>query len=458
MATYSIHPNSHRIDKTNFPTKDEAVARALECARILNRGVSVYEIQPPGTDTQKEDYPKVSRPITHIAFVLPDGTVQNGDHPAITLLSENPDDKTLDTFPYALGRLSKLVRTLDDVARHPTLPRDISEQAFSVADAVQNRIFDSQSAVTAAKVSENSSSFSDVFKPGTRFVNHATQSFLTIAAFDKQSSVVEFISGPQNSQSFRSDAATLAKTLLRSDFMPESAQPSAPTSNPSDANWNPETPINPVAVDPDKDREKLQEIDQESTLAERLGEWATDNEQEVLLAYCLSICDNDIYDADALATAFYDAFNPKSTTRRTTTAQLNVMRSFNGHILPTIPEHWFVSAQRVMLRELSNKKSELHVPPNNVRRLAVAALKMSQDKGIKIPKLAKVVAQKLARGQAFDRRSMEKMYLFFASREEMTGRNAVTAAANGMKPCSTLEYCAWGGIPALQWVFSTLSK
>lgn len=60
---YVIDESSFRIDKTSFPTADEAKQRAGEAARILGRAINVYELLAGEL---------------HFAFrVMPDGGVED---------------------------------------------------------------------------------------------------------------------------------------------------------------------------------------------------------------------------------------------------------------------------------------------------------------------------------------------------------------------------------------------
>jgi len=62
---YVIDESSYRIDKTNFPTSEEAERRAGEAARMLGRAINVYELLAGEL---------------HWAFrVLPDGSVEESN-------------------------------------------------------------------------------------------------------------------------------------------------------------------------------------------------------------------------------------------------------------------------------------------------------------------------------------------------------------------------------------------
>ena len=449
MKTYSIHPNSHRIDKNNFPTKDEAISRAQECAKVLNRGISVYEVEEAGTDTQKKSFPKVTSPFKHIAFVLPDGTVQKGGHPAIELLEENPEDGELETYPYAIGQLSKLVRTLDEVARHPAIPKDLKAEVFAVSDSIQDRVFDSRASVeNSVAANYNTNGFVAAFKPGTVFRNASTNITVKILGFDEKSKVVSFISTAdtafatgQRPSGLQSSAQALAKVLLNGGFEVEQQEMAKQTPATDTGNFSTSPHLQPAVRTPEDDKKLIQDADEGKTLSEQLQDSAAPNEKETLLAYCMSLCRGDIYAADELAAAFLDAFNPKNTKRLTTSAHLKAMKSFCGSELP---KDWFVTAQRNALRQLTAYRPSIAlVPPVEVQRATASALRAAQDKGVKLPKLAKVVATRMAKGDALDLPNLEKVYLF------LTGNYSKVAP---------LEYTAWGGDAGKNWITSVFNN
>ena len=59
---FVIDEASFRIDKTSFPTSDEAEKRAGEAARMLGRAINVYEL--------------VGGELPFAFRVMPDGTVE----------------------------------------------------------------------------------------------------------------------------------------------------------------------------------------------------------------------------------------------------------------------------------------------------------------------------------------------------------------------------------------------
>jgi hypothetical protein len=95
---YVIDESSYRIDKTSFPTKEEATQRAAEASRILGRAINVYEL--------------LSGEL-HFAFrVMPDGTTD----------STNPLDPQVGgeeikpASPAVLGSFGRTLAILDDLA------------------------------------------------------------------------------------------------------------------------------------------------------------------------------------------------------------------------------------------------------------------------------------------------------------------------------------------------------
>jgi hypothetical protein len=90
---YVIDESSYRIDKTSFPTAEEAEQRAGEAARIVNRSISVYELLEGEL---------------HFAFrVLPDGAVEK-DQPTV-----DPDSGDQITQEYHI--LGEVVAELDSI-------------------------------------------------------------------------------------------------------------------------------------------------------------------------------------------------------------------------------------------------------------------------------------------------------------------------------------------------------
>lgn len=434
MKTYSISPNSYRIDKTNFTTKDEAISRAQECARILNRGISVYEVDEPGTNTQEKDYPKVTSPIVHIAFVLPDGSVKKGDHPAIELLAKDPEAAQLPTYPYALGSLSSLVRTLDVAAKHPALPKEMAKEIFAIADTVQNRVIASQASVNTLLVNDPESfkGLAVAFTTGTVFHKADSDTTVKIVDINADDQLVTFASTASSRdttpRTIQTKMDVLAKVLLSSGFEISPAEQDAM------GYGVPNPTMQPAVHTPKEDAKHLEKEDEKKTLSEQLGDAAAED-TNTLLAYCVELCEGNIYDADELATAFVDAFNTKTENRLTTAAQLKVMTTFCKHQLPA---NWFVQAQRIALRELTTvKQSKTFVPPAEVQTTAAAALKAAQERGVKLPKLAKSIATRLANGDVFDDRNFERVRLY-----------QTTATSNK----SALEHAAWGGDAGKNWV------
>lgn len=90
---YVIDESSYRIDKTSFPTAEEAEQRAGEAARIVNRSISVYELLEGEL---------------HFAFrVMPCGEVAH-DQPTV-----NPDSGDQITQEYPV--LGEVVAELDSI-------------------------------------------------------------------------------------------------------------------------------------------------------------------------------------------------------------------------------------------------------------------------------------------------------------------------------------------------------
>ncbi len=117
MATFVIDESSYRIDKTAFPSEEEAEQRAAEAARILGRSINVYELLEGEL---------------HFAFrVMPDGSTEK-ENPLIT---EPGDDTQVEAPNHAiLGKLD----ILDEVAE--TLEGAGQVQLASRVDEERSRI------------------------------------------------------------------------------------------------------------------------------------------------------------------------------------------------------------------------------------------------------------------------------------------------------------------------------
>jgi len=91
---YVLDESSYRVDKTVFPTADEAEERAAEAARILNRPITVYVLQ---------------NQVLDFAFrVLPDGT-RDQDNPTV----DAPSGVVVDNpAPAVLGRRAAVLDTV----------------------------------------------------------------------------------------------------------------------------------------------------------------------------------------------------------------------------------------------------------------------------------------------------------------------------------------------------------
>jgi len=96
---YVIDESSYRIDKTAFPTKEEAEQRAAEAARILGRAVNVYELLAGEL---------------HFAFrVLPDGNPDMNN----PLDTDHSGDVIKTESPAVLGTaFERVLAELDDLA------------------------------------------------------------------------------------------------------------------------------------------------------------------------------------------------------------------------------------------------------------------------------------------------------------------------------------------------------
>jgi hypothetical protein len=70
-CSYVVDDSARRIDKTAFPTAEQAIECAAESARKLNRAISIWEID---SERKSEEYPKGPMATKHYAMVFPDGS------------------------------------------------------------------------------------------------------------------------------------------------------------------------------------------------------------------------------------------------------------------------------------------------------------------------------------------------------------------------------------------------
>ncbi len=115
---FVIDESSLRIDKTSFPTSEEAEQRAAEAARIVGRAINVYELQEG---------------VLNFAFrVLPDGTVEK-DNP---LSDAEPGDQIEPAAPVALG---EAIAKFDQIAEDLESRGDLAT-ANRITAAVQHLV------------------------------------------------------------------------------------------------------------------------------------------------------------------------------------------------------------------------------------------------------------------------------------------------------------------------------
>jgi len=115
---YVIDESSYRVDKTNFPTLEEAQQKAGEAARILNRPINVYQLS--------------AGELNFSVRVMPDGGIEH-ENP---LTNPGPTDTIGPTMP-SLGK----VQVLDEVAEvleqagKPDLAAKVDAEAHTFKNA-----------------------------------------------------------------------------------------------------------------------------------------------------------------------------------------------------------------------------------------------------------------------------------------------------------------------------------
>lgn len=464
MPNYLISVNSHRIDSNSFPTEAEAIARALECARGLNRSVSVYRAEFAGADTQSATWPAVQRPFVHIALVSPNGSVRLGEHPAVELLDANPESGEYQDYHYAIGKLSRLVATLDDAALDPELNRKgHAIKIFAAADGVQERIQQFKAQIAAAKVAkaaakkesdDHDGMFAIFHTPGRAFINATTK--LAIKGF--RSGVVSFtvqkLGAPEATVVRKAKATSLAKFLLKGDYSLGTAPvestmlaPQGPGASKADtpASPDPKPMLQPVVKSREDSAKVLKPLETTKVLQSVIDTTTGSKGFVTLLSYCMDLCDQNLDVADELATAVANTVGPKAQPRLV--AGLKAMTRFKGFELGS---SWYEIAKAAALRQgpesrASTRAQSLNcinlVPPSEVSGAARSALKADVS-GTKLSKLTAQHARKLAEGGALDLKSLERMQLQLTqiyARRNPAGVDPVTASA-------------WGGPAGYNWL------
>jgi hypothetical protein len=97
---YVLDESSYRIDRNHFPSKGEAQDRAAECARILGRSVSVYEL--------------VGQKLLFAFRVLPDGKIDK-TNPLVDHKPIEPESPVI--VGQALARLDEAAEFLENAGR-----------------------------------------------------------------------------------------------------------------------------------------------------------------------------------------------------------------------------------------------------------------------------------------------------------------------------------------------------
>ena len=111
---FVLEQGSGRSTKNAFATEDEANARALECAKILNRPIKVFELDlalPP----EENKTPNGSSMYTKYSLVFPDGSILKGKK-LEKYLKEEDDTGDRSRWPLVLGSMEHIVAALDQVA------------------------------------------------------------------------------------------------------------------------------------------------------------------------------------------------------------------------------------------------------------------------------------------------------------------------------------------------------
>lgn len=209
--SYVMDDGARRADKNAWPTAEQAIEKALEAARKLQRAVSVWEWD----SERKGEWPQVPSARVHYCLVFPDGSTQKsakGENPFKVHMDENSDSGSTpsDSVEKALGlptiTLGHAVSQID-VA--------MQEAAGRIDQSVMDRLHvigDKLASITAKRV-ERSRKIVTSFKRGT--VHRIGGEKLILAEANPKTGILRFLR--RDHTDLNVDALTLARELVRAD-------------------------------------------------------------------------------------------------------------------------------------------------------------------------------------------------------------------------------------------------
>lgn len=139
---YVVDDSARRVDKTAFPTAEQAIELAAESARKLNRAITVWEIESD-REPDEDEYPKGPLAERYHGYVLPDGSFcksKNGENPYKEYM-DNPEDneesleKSLGLDPLVLGSAVSALDKVIATTRYPEVYMRVSRVRNQLAAA-----------------------------------------------------------------------------------------------------------------------------------------------------------------------------------------------------------------------------------------------------------------------------------------------------------------------------------
>ncbi len=108
---YVLDESSFRVDKTVFPTAEEAEQRAAEAARIVGRPIAVYELVDQELGFAFRVMPDGTRDETQPTVDVPPGHVEEPSAPAILGRTRDAvmfDEATFDSIAEVMEQAGRL--------------------------------------------------------------------------------------------------------------------------------------------------------------------------------------------------------------------------------------------------------------------------------------------------------------------------------------------------------------
>lgn len=228
--SYAVDAGEGRTaDKNSWPTAEQAIDRAAEAARKLQRAVSVWE----WNSERKAEWPQVPSARSHYCLVFPDGSTQKsakGANPFKVFMDEHSDsgsdvtnsiEKDLGLPTITLGAVEQIDAVLGDLTSRVTaeFTTRLNGLGAKLAQAEEARAQRSRRIVGS-------------FKPGS--VYQIADTFVVVSGLSPETGTVELFRRDTRSR-INVDALTLAREIIRAaeEQQPSAPPPEAPASEPA---------------------------------------------------------------------------------------------------------------------------------------------------------------------------------------------------------------------------------